>query len=105
MSAGDHRLEVLIGRVLRIGVIVSSTCLAVGLVLSLVSSATFFPGASAALLNIGILVLIVTPAARVAFSTVQYAMARDWPFTILTSIVLLELVAGAVAAVVFHKRL
>jgi uncharacterized membrane protein len=101
MTSSDQRFEVLIGRVLRIGVIVSSVCLATGLLLSL----TTMTAAGAALLNAGIVTLIVTPAARVAFSVVQYAIARDWTFTVLTSIVLLELIAGAVAAVVFHKRL
>jgi hypothetical protein len=38
-------------------------------------------------------------------SIVEYAIARDWTFTLLTSIVLLELIGGAVAAVVFHRRL
>jgi uncharacterized membrane protein len=101
MKAGDQRFEELIGRVLRIGVIASSACLAIGLVLSMTSAAAF----GATLLNVGILVLIATPAARVAFSVVQYALARDWTFTLLTSIVLLELLTGAIAAVVFHKRL
>jgi len=101
MKKGDQRFEVLIGRVLRIGVFASSACLAIGLLLSLTTATTT---ASATLLNVGIVVLIVTPAARVAFSVAQYAIARDWTFTLLTSIVLLELVAGAVAAVMFHKR-
>jgi uncharacterized membrane protein len=96
----DAGLEVLIGRVLRIGVTASSVALAVGLVLSLVSS-----GAGLTILNVGVLLLIATPAARVVLSIVEYALARDWPFTLLTTIVLLELVAGAVAAVVFHKKL
>lgn len=96
----DAGLEVLIGRVLRIGVTASSLCLAVGLVVSLVS-----PDAGPAILNVGILLLIVTPAARVVLSIVEYAFARDWLFTLLTTIVLLELIAGAVAAVVFHRKL
>ena len=100
MSTGDQRFEQLIGRVLRIGVITSSACLAVGLILSL----TPLSAPASVLLNAGILVLIATPAARVAFSVVQYAIARDWTFTLLTSIVLLELVGGAIAAVVFHRR-
>jgi uncharacterized membrane protein len=101
MKTGDQRFEVLIGRVLRIGVVVSSCCLALGLLLS----KTDAQAASAAFLNAGIVVLIMTPAARVAFSTVEYAVARDWTFTLLTSIVLMELVAGAIAAFVFHKRM
>ena len=101
MMSRDQRLEILIGRVLRIGVVVSSLCLAAGLALSQTSMST----ASGVLLNAGVFVLILTPGARVLFSLVQYALARDWTFTLLTSIVLLELVAGAVAALVFHQRL
>jgi uncharacterized membrane protein len=100
MTRGDANLELLIGRVLRIGVTISSACLAVGL-----ATLFAFPVASGWLLQAGILLLIATPASRVVLSIVEYARERDWTFTVLTSIVLLELVAGAVAALVFHKRL
>jgi uncharacterized membrane protein len=96
----DASLEALIGRVLRTGVGASTVCLAIGLVVSLVN-----PGAGNALLNVGIVVLILTPAARVVLSIVEYATSRDWTFTLLTTIVLLELVGGAIAAMVFHKRI
>ena len=95
------KLERLIGIVLRGGVVISSTCLAVGLLLYLANG-----GALAAfLLNAGIVVLLATPLARVVVSTVQYVSQRDWPFAALTFIVLLELVASAVAALVFNRRL
>ncbi len=100
MKPGDSRLELLIGRVLRLGVMTSTACLTVGLALALVR-----PASSPALLQAGILLLIVTPAARVVLSIVEYAIARDRVFLILTSIVFLELVAGAIAALVFHKRI
>ena len=99
-SKTDPGFEVLIGRVLRIGVTTSSVCLAVGLVLSM-----FGVAAAGPLMNAGVLVLIVTPAARVVLSIVEYALARDWTFTLLTTIVLCELIAGAIAALVFHQRL
>lgn len=98
----DRGLEQLIGTVLRAGVMTSSVCLAVGLALSLI-------GATAALANIllqvGIVVLLATPVARVLVSIVEYAQQRDWKFTILTAIVLVELLASAVAALMFNKRL
>jgi len=100
VKPGDTQLEILIGRVLRIGVVTSTACLAVGLVLALVQ-----PQSSPALLQAGIVLLIATPAARVVLSIVEYAIAKDRLFLILTSIVFLELVAGAVAALVFHKRI
>jgi uncharacterized membrane protein len=75
------KLERLIGVVLRAGVMVSSTCLAVGLLLSL---ATGDHAMAAVLLNVGIVVLLATPLARVIVSTVQYVGERDWLFATLT---------------------
>jgi uncharacterized membrane protein len=100
MKAGDSQLEILIGRVLRIGVFASTACLAVGLVLALID-----PALAPWLLNVGILLLIATPAARVVLSIVEYAIAGDRTFLILTTIVLLELLSGAIAALVFHKKI
>lgn len=100
MKPGDSQLEILIGRVLRIGVLTSTVCLTIGLALALVN-----PHSPAWLLEAGILLLIATPAARVVLSIVEYAFARDRTFLILTSIVLLELIAGAIAALVFHTRI
>lgn len=100
MKPGDTRLEILIGRVLRLGVLTSTACLAVGLALAFVHQPS-----SSTLLQAGILLLIATPAARVVLSIVEYAIAGDRTFLILTSIVLLELIAGAIAALVFHKRI
>ena len=94
------RLERLIGRVLRAGVALSTACLTAGLVLS--SAA---PGVAATLLDAGILVLLATPVARVLVSIVEYIHERDWRFVTLTAIVLVELAASAVAALVFNRRL
>ena len=96
------KLERLIGTVLRAGVIASSACLTIGLLLALATGGT---AVSAFLLNAGIVVLLATPVARVIVSTVQYVSERDWPFATLTFIVLLELVASAVAALVFNRRI
>ena len=100
-SAQTARLERVIGRVLRGGVVVSSACLMAGLGLSL---AGVEPVATV-LLNAGIIVLLATPVSRVVVSTVEYVVERDWPFATLTFIVLLELVASAVAALVFNRRI
>jgi len=96
------RLERVIGTVLRTGVAMSSTCLVAGLLLSLAmgrgAPATF-------LLNAGIIILLATPVTRVVISTIEYVIERDWGFATLTFIVLLELVASAVAALVFNRKL
>jgi uncharacterized membrane protein len=95
------KLERLIGIVLRAGVIASSACLAAGLLLSLATGAG--PVANF-LLNAGIVILLATPVARVVVSIVEYVRERDWRFATLTIIVLLELLASAVAALVFNRR-
>lgn len=96
------RLEQLIGVVLRAGVTVSSACLAAGVIASLVA-----PGSTPAtvLLHVGVLVLLATPVARVVISIVEYALDNDWTFVTLTAIVLVELLASAVAALVFNRKL
>jgi uncharacterized membrane protein len=93
------RLERTIGLVLRVGVTASSIALAVGLILTFLDA----PGAQW-LLHIGILTLLATPVARVLVSIAEYAGDRDWTFVALTAIVLVELLASAVAALVFNKR-
>jgi uncharacterized membrane protein len=100
-SVEGARLERTIGIVLLAGVRASSACLAVGLLLALVMGES---GIAVILLQIGIIVLLATPLARVIVSIVQYASQRDWAFTVLTAIVLLELMASAVAALVFNRR-
>ena len=101
MTTGQSsHLEQLVGRVLRAGVAVSSVCLVAGLLLALVGGA-----AASVLLQTGIIVLLATPVARVFVSIVEYALQRDWKFTLLTVIVLVELLASAVAALIFNKRL
>jgi uncharacterized membrane protein len=95
-------MERAIGAVLRAGVVLSSVCLTVGLVTYLfVGSADLSRG----LLQIGVIVLLATPVARVVVSIGQYLSERDWTFAALTAIVLLELMASALAALVFNRRL
>jgi uncharacterized membrane protein len=100
VNSADSRLELLIGRVLRIGVLASTTCLAIGLAVSLIRA-----DAGMWLLNAGIVMLLVTPAARVVLSFIEFMLARDWFFVAATGIVLIELAAGVVAALVFHRRM
>jgi len=94
-ASGDSRMEDAIGRVLRIGVTTSSACLAVGLALSLIHASS---AASNLLMTAGLVVLMATPVGRVVISVVEYALERDWFFVVMTSIVLLELLASVVAA-------
>jgi uncharacterized membrane protein len=97
------RLEVVIGVVLRAGVMLSSACLAIGLVLSLSLAAA--ASAAGILLQVGILVLLATPIARVLVSVSEYIRERDWRFTTLTLIVLVELLSSVVAALFFERKI
>lgn len=101
-AAGDAKLEQVIRRILQIGVVTSSALLACGLAWSFAS-----PGSAEGtlLMTIGLLTLMATPVTRVAASVIEYAVERDWMFVALTSIVLLEIAAGIIAALVFHRRL
>ena len=93
--ADSARLERIVGTVLRLGVTTSAACLAVGLGLSFADRSSAF---AAPLLNIGIVVLLLTPVARVVVSAAEYALQRDWVFTSLTLTVLAELIVSALAA-------
>jgi len=96
------RLERTIAAVLRAGVAASSVCLALGLVASIVTGQSEL---SRILMHTGLIVLFATPVARVVVSIAEYVRERDWTFATLTTIVLIELLASAVAALVFNRRL
>jgi uncharacterized membrane protein len=95
------KLERTIAIVLRAGVTLSSACLAVGLITALVAGQSEL---SRILLHTGLVVLFATPVTRVVVSIVQYVSERDWTFAALTTVVLIELLASAVAALVFNRR-
>jgi len=82
------RLEDLIELALKIGLALSTCLLVVGLVLGL-------DGA----LRAGIVLLMLTPVARVAVVTGGLAVERDWLFTLVSLFVLAVLAAGIWLAV------
>ena len=92
---GSSALELAIGRVLRLGVGASSVLLAAGLLLALIHEAD---RVAPIVLTTAIVVLLATPAARVAISVVEYVRERDWLFVALTLIVLLTLAGSVVVA-------
>lgn len=98
----DLSLEERLGTILRVGVYASSSCLAVGLALSLTAPALVV--LAGWLMSAGLVMLMATPVTRVAVSVVEYGRQRDWTFFALTGLVLLELAAGIVAALVFHSK-
>jgi uncharacterized membrane protein len=95
------RLEGVISIVLRTGVMTSSVCLGVGLALSLIGAGEL----SLLMLNVGVIVLLATPVVRVLVSITEYVSEHDWGFVMLTAVVLAELAASAVAALLFNRKL
>jgi uncharacterized membrane protein len=83
-----EHLEDLIEKALTVGLAVSTVLLLAGLVL----------GASAPL-RWGILLLMLTPVARVALVTVGLALESDWLFTLVSLFVLAVLASGIWVAV------
>jgi uncharacterized membrane protein len=95
MRAGDEdlgRLEVQLGRLLLAGVLISTACLAAGLVLTLAGA---FPRAQHLLLTTGLIVLMATPILRVVVSMIEYVRMRDW-FFVVTTLTVLAVLAGSV---------
>jgi uncharacterized membrane protein len=79
------RLEHIVGRVLRIGSVASTSILAVGLATALLSPSL---ARAETIIRVGLLVLLLTPVARVVASVVEYTNDRDWLFAGLTCLVL-----------------
>jgi uncharacterized membrane protein len=90
-DAAIERLEVQVGRLLETGVMAASVCLAAGLVLWF---ATGGGRAANLTLTVGLIVLMVTPLARVVASLIAYLRLRDWFFVATTVLVFAVLVAA-----------
>lgn len=116
----DHDVEQLIGRLLQIGVVAAAIVTVVGGVLLLAQHGSSrpdysvfrgepayltSPGAilrgaiamrSEAIVQLGIVLLIGTPVARVAFTLLAFVFQRDRTYVIITAIVLALLLYGLV---------
>jgi uncharacterized membrane protein len=115
----DHAVEQLIGRLLQVGVLLAALVVVVGGVLLLMQHgsepvpayAVFhgepdfltsivaigrgaLAGNSAAIVQFGLLLLIATPIARVAFTLVAFALQRDRTYVGITMVVLALLLYG-----------
>ena len=114
-AASDKAFEMLLGRLLRSGVILAAAVVFVGGVWYLAQSKSevenykIFRGEPAdlthaaqiirqsvslnplGLIQLGLLLLIATPVARVVFSVVGFAIERDWLYVVITLLVLLTL--------------
>jgi uncharacterized membrane protein len=112
----DQRIEVIIGTLLRTGVILSAAVVLFGGILYLtrhgheVPNYTAFHGEpedlkspreifhdalgmnARAIIQLGLLLLIATPVARVVFSAVAFAIEHDYMYVVITLIVLAVLI-------------
>lgn len=86
-----ERLEIQVGRLLEIGVMLASVCLAAGLIMWFVTGGS---RAANLTLTIGLVILMVTPLARVVASLIAYLRLRDWFFVATTVMVFAVLVAA-----------
>lgn len=108
----DHKVEVVIGRLLQIGVLLAATVVLIGGAWYLITKSgqpvTYHKfheeiaglrsitgvingikhGSSEAVMQAGILLLIATPIARVAFSIGAFAREKDMLYVVITLIVL-----------------
>jgi uncharacterized membrane protein len=114
----DKQVEILIGQVLRAGVLLSSFVTLVGLVMYLAHHATATPayhefhsiyaplrsvyqvvprafhGYPLAIIQLGVLLLIATPVARVAFLVVAFALEGDRMYVVVSGLVLVILLGS-----------
>ena len=119
----DQQVDEIIGALLRYGVMLSACVVAAGGLWYLIRYGFSTPGYhvfrgapenlrhlrgvlggvrgfhSAALIQLGLILLIATPVARVAFSVVAFLMQRDRTFTVITLIVLAVLLFSLTANV------
>jgi uncharacterized membrane protein len=123
MAMDDRRLETFMGRLLQAGVLLAAAVVSIGAAAYLfrhhadrVDYRSFVPGGaglctlpgivgsaahleSLGIIQIGLLILIATPVARVALAIAGFAMERDRLYTVVSIFVLLILLASLIHAI------
>ncbi|MFZ0516155.1 MAG: DUF1634 domain-containing protein [Acidobacteriaceae bacterium] len=118
----DKQVEILIGQVLRAGVLLSCFVTLIGLVGYLLHNSTAIPnyhefhsvnaplrsmylliprafhGYPLSIIQLGVLLLIATPVARVAFLVVAFALERDRMYVVVSATVLIILLGSILFA-------
>ncbi len=119
-GSDDSVIDARIGILLRVGMLASASVILLGGVLFLIhhgqaevdfkefkgvpaglssiggTAAAAFHGHDLAIIQFGILMLIATPIARVAFSVFAFFAERDYLYVAISGIVLLTLIAGLI---------
>ena len=117
----DRQVEQAIGILLRAGVLLAAAVVLMGGILYLVQHGNLradyhvfhgepndlkkpsltirhaFTGSPEAIIEVGLLLLILTPVARVLFSVAAFALERDWMYVSMTLIVLAVLLYSLLA--------
>jgi uncharacterized membrane protein len=88
-------IEEHIGWVLRIGSVLSTALLAVGVVVLLSTSGA---AVGLTLIHAGLLIVLATPVVRVFVAMIGFMQQQEWAFVLMTLAVLLVLAASVVAA-------
>jgi uncharacterized membrane protein len=88
-----------LGRLLTVGMALSAACLVAGLILSLVDRAQASHAPPHLLLDVGLIVLMVTPLVRILASLAEEIRARNWFFAAVTLVVVTVLCATLWTAV------
>jgi len=108
-----RQAEVVIAFILRAGVVISGTIIAVGILLYYLRVATgkslpadtiphtlpmvtrgLATGDPLAIITLGLLLLLLTPVIRVAVSIGAFAIEHDWRYVVITTIVLIILIVS-----------
>lgn len=121
-AVDDRRIEILLGNLLRVGVLLAAFVVVVGGVIYLFhyggrqADFSMFRGEAAALrtapaivsgalrlhgksiIQLGLLLLIATPVARVVFSAIGFVFERDYLYVALTLIVLAVLLYSLIGS-------
>lgn len=121
-AAQDRRMDEIIGTLLRTGVILAAAVVLLGGAVYLarhhtpVTNYSAFQGepeefttvrgimrqarasSGPGLIQLGLLILIATPVARVAFSFFAFSYQRDWTYVVITAIVLASLLYSLLSA-------
>ena len=116
----DNRMETVMGRLLQVGVLLASVVVALGGAMYLKAHHGSVPdyrvfasepvglrdagqifeqvtrGDGTAVIELGVLLLIATPIARVLFAVVSFTLERDWLYVAISVAVLVILVFGIV---------
>jgi uncharacterized membrane protein len=124
IGMNDERIDIIIGNILRVAVIISALFVLAGAVIYLSRHGLEAPNygvfsgvpknlsgfekimesawniKSMGIIQLGLLILIFTPVARVAFSVVAFLLERDYMYVIFTLIVLTVLLLSITGVII-----